>query len=246
MQKRIPKEVFLRMRRRHRGYRVLLLVQVGFLMLLPVADRHPWMISLMLIVLSIVIVSEVSRFSPLKSRRQSFYLLGGIAIGMEILWHLLLQWRPLLGIALTVPHVIVWTAFLVLALTRMVLTLMRERYVTSAVVLGAAAGYLLIGVAGGVLLGALWVLHPSSIELIRHPLASSAQDKLELLGLSSLNVAPTLMSSAFNLLTTVGTPLVNLRDLSSQVVTTFITVTGQLYVAILIGLVLGRFHKIHR
>jgi hypothetical protein len=45
------------------------------------------------------------------------------------------------------------------------------------------------------------------------------------------------------MLTTVGTPVVNPTDVLGQVAVTIITVSGQLYVAILIALILGRYHK---
>jgi hypothetical protein len=52
-----------------------------------------------------------------------------------------------------------------------------------------------------------------------------------------------LMAASFNLLTTVGSGVMNSGDVTSQVVVTAITVSGQLYVAILIALILGRFHQ---
>jgi len=58
-----------------------------------------------------------------------------------------------------------------------------------------------------------------------------------------LRFAPVLMAASFNLLTTVGSGVMNSGDVTSQVVVTAITVSGQLYVAILIALILGRFHQ---
>jgi hypothetical protein len=51
------------------------------------------------------------------------------------------------------------------------------------------------------------------------------------------------MAAAMNLLTTAGTALLNPRNVTAQVISSAITVAGQLYVAILIALILGRFHR---
>ena len=75
-----------------------------------------------------------------------------------------------------------------------------------------------------------------------HELQYPLGDQLPALG-STLDVAPTLMAGSMNLLTTAGTSLLDPRNVTAQVVSSAITVTGQLYVAILIALILGRFHR---
>ena len=45
------------------------------------------------------------------------------------------------------------------------------------------------------------------------------------------------------MLTTVGTTVLKTCNVAGQVVTTVITILGQLYVAILIALILGRYHR---
>ena len=110
--------------------------------------------------------------------------------------------------------------------------------VTVAVVLGAASGYLLIGLAGGLLLTALWAVQPAAFNLaaLPHGLAGNSID---------LAVSPALIAASFTLLTTVGTNVLNTSNVAGQVVTIVITVLGQLYVAILIALIRGRFHRRH-
>ena len=56
-------------------------------------------------------------------------------------------------------------------------------------------------------------------------------------------VAPALMAASFSLLTTVGTEVLRSSDVTVQVLANLITISGQLYVAILIGLILGRLHR---
>lgn len=58
-----------------------------------------------------------------------------------------------------------------------------------------------------------------------------------------MEVAPALMAGADGLLTTVGTDVLNPADVSAQVLASLITIAGQLYVATLIALILGRVHR---
>jgi hypothetical protein len=101
--------------------------------------------------------------------------------------------------------------------------------------MGAASGYLLIGMAGGLLLTALWVLDPAAFDLTALPAVGSTA------ALPNVSVAPALMAASFTMLTTIGTTVLKTSHVGGQVVTTVITVVGQLYVAILIALILGRF-----
>ena len=142
-----------RIRQRHRGYRITLLVQVGILLLLPLTQRLPGLLSLLLCLLAAVLLVFTSRFSPLRSSKRLIFGLGGLAISMEILWHGALILTPSLGRWLTFPHVLIWLLFLLTAVVRKVLTLTREPIVTTSVVLGAASGYFTLGIAGGILLG---------------------------------------------------------------------------------------------
>ena len=225
-----------RIRHRHRGYQITLATEVLLLLLLPLAQGHPWVLSLMLVVLALVLIVFVSRYSPLRQTRPLIYGLGALAIGLEILWHGALIHSPVLGRMLTVPHVFVWLVFLSVGVFRKVKTLVREPYVTVSVVLGAASGYLLIGLAGGLLLTALWAVQPSAFVLasLPHVQAGNSID---------LAVAPALMAASFTMLTTVGTTILKTSNVAGQVVTTVITLLGQLYVALFIALILGRYHR---
>ena len=206
------------------------------LLLLPLAQGHPWLLSVMLVLLALVLIVFVSRYSPLRQTRPLIYGLGALAIGLEILWQGALIHAPHLGRMLTVPHVLVWLVFLSVGVFRKVKTLVREPYVTVSVVLGAASGYLLIGMAGGLLLTALWADQPSAFVLASLPHVQAGHS-------IDLAVAPALMAASFTMLTTVGTTILKTSNVAGQVVTTVITILGQLYVAILIALILGRYHR---
>jgi len=237
---RLTHEGLQRLRHRHLGYRLTLGVELLLLALLPLAQRVPWLLSVLLSVLAIVLISTVTRYSPLRSSRPLIYGLGGLAVALELIWHLALRWAPPLGRWLTVAHVAVWVVFLLVAVVRKVKTLIREPFVTVSVVLGAASGYFLVGIAGGALLTALWVLHPGGFNpTALPPLLLGSGGTAD----STVAMAPALMVAAYGLLTTVGTNILAPGDVSAQVVANAITIAGQLYVAILIALVLGRVHQ---
>jgi hypothetical protein len=226
-----------RLRKRHRGYQLTLTAEVLLVLALPLAELWPGLLSLLLVGMAVVLIVFLSRYSLLRRSRLVVYLFGGLAIAMELLWHLLRQLDPSWGVALTVPHVVVWVVFLTLVLLRKVKGLVREPFVTVSVVMGAASGYLLIGIAGGLLFTALWVFQPQAFNLTDLPAAGSGAAP------DLLKTAPALMAGAMNLLTTAGTALLNPRNVTAQVISSAITVAGQLYVAILIALILGRFHQ---
>ena len=105
-----------------------LLFVMALLLLLPVAQSQIWLLSVLLILLALVLMVFVSRYSPLRKTRPLIYGLGGLAIALELIWHLSLNLWPAVGRALTIPHVIVWLVFLSLAVLRKVKTLTREPF----------------------------------------------------------------------------------------------------------------------
>jgi len=233
---RLTREGLRRIRHRHFGYRITLVVEMLLLFLLPAAQQVSWLLSGMLCLLAAVLVGFISRYSVLRRSRPLIYSLGGLAIVLELLWHAGLVWAPPLGRLLTFPHVVVWVVFLLVAVFRKVWTLIREPFVTVSVVLGAASGYFTLGIAGGALLTSLWVLQPDAFVTTSLPMATAGHDL-------SVAVAPALMAASFGLLTTVGTEVLSPASVSAQVLANGITIAGQLYVAILIALILGRVHR---
>jgi hypothetical protein len=233
---RLTRQSLQRIRHRHFGYRITLLTQVALLLLLPVSQRQPWVLSLMLCLLALVLMVFLSRYSVLQRTRPLVYALGGLALGLELLWHVALVRSPAMAAGLTFPHVLVWVLFLLLSTVRKVRTLIREPFVTVSVVLGAASGYFTLGIAGGLLLTALWVLDPAGFQLAALPPVAAGHSPV-------LTAGPALMAASFGLLTTVGTAVLSPASVTAQVMATVITVAGQLYVAILIALILSRVHR---
>jgi hypothetical protein len=233
---RLTREQLRRIRSRHLGYRITLVYELAMVLMLPLAQAHPPLLSLLLIVEALVFMVFVSRFSSLKTTRPLMYTLGVLAIVMELIWHAAMVMNPVLARQLTLPHVVIWVMFLLLVVVRKVKSLIREPFVTMSVVMGAAAGYLTVGIAGGVLLTALWVLQPGAFLASALPTVAGA-------GVSSVAIAPALMAASFGLLTTAGTSVLAPNNINAQVIANVITISGQLYVAILIALILGRVQK---
>ncbi|MEB3276681.1 MAG: hypothetical protein VKM92_06915 [Cyanobacteriota bacterium] len=226
-----------RIRRRHAGYRYLLALELLILALQPVCRLWPPLNSLLAMALAGLILSTLTRFSMLRATRRRAMVLGVVAITLELAWLA----QGLLGLHsplwFTVLHLVVWLVYLGMTILRMVKSLIQEPYVTFSVVMGAASGYLLIGYSGGLLLFSLWLLNPGSLGLLLAvPGASSDVTQL-------LASGPSMFLGAFGYLTTAGTNLIQARSLVAEAATTLITVTGQLYVAILIALVLARYHR---
>lgn len=232
----ISRDELKRIRSRHLGYRITLIYELLLLLLLPLAQLFTPLLSLLLIGLAVVSMVFVNRFSGLRRSAPMMVALGCTAIGLEVVWRAALVINPAVGKLITLPHVTVWLLFLVALVVRGVKALIREPFVTMSVLLGAASGYLTLGIAGGVMLTSLWVLEPSAF-------LASALPPLTGNSVPNGAAASALMSASFDLLTSAGTQVLNPRNVIVQVMGNLITISGQLYIAILIGMILGRFQR---
>ena len=172
----------------------------------------------------------------MRARKRLFYGLGIAAIASELLWLLSLATWPGLGQHLSVVHLLIWTVFIGVFLLRKVRALMLEPYVTQAVVMGAASGYLLIGYLGAFLLHSLLLVHPEAFAFSHlMPGLDPAADPLR--------AFPAMVVASFGALTTTGSDLGRPGQVLASTGCLAITIVGQLYVAVLIALILGRFHR---
>ena len=220
-----------KIRRRHKAYRNLLLLELVIIWLIPLSQRFPLIIDLSAIALELFFLNLVVHLSALRSGRRLVFALGGCSLLVELVWivsrhagDVVALPAPLLG-SLALLRFVLFVLFFGLLLVRLVRSLIREPFVTTSVLMGAAAGYVLIGLLGGVLLNTLYLLHPVAFG-----------------GLPSPPDAMLTMAS-LELLTTVGSDALVSSNLAAQAAAFTITLTGQMYVAILIALVLGRFHR---
>lgn len=153
-----------------------------------------------------------------------------VCLAMEVLWQSALTFNPGLAVQLCVPHLVVWLALLLVLLWSLVNALAEEPVFSGPVLMGAAAGYLLVGFAGGIVLNSLLVFEPGGFVL--QQTGSSLAD--------GISHAPKVLGAAFGCLTTLGSPLLRLDHLSVLTVSVAIAIMGQLYIAILIAAVLGK------
>lgn len=233
---KISRDQLKRIRLRHRGYRIALIYELLFLLLLPVAQLFTPLLSLLLMGLALVCMVFVNRFSGMRQSAPMMVGLGCTAIGLEVIWRTALVMNPAVGRLITLPHVVVWLLFLCAVVVRGIKALMRESFVTMSVLLGAASCYLTLGIAGGVMLTSVWVLQPSAFVADALPTLSGNS-------VPNAAIASALMTASFGLLTSAGTAVINTKNVTVEVLATLITISGQLYLAILIGLILGRVQR---
>ena len=222
-----------RIRQRHLGYRYVLALMVVLLLAQPLAHALPLLNCGLVILLATFLMVGLTRVSPLLNSRIPAYCLGCLAIALEIPYALMIKQNISPSFAFTFAHVLAWIAFFGLYLFRMVRALVREPYVTTSVVMGATSGYLLIGFSGGIVLDALMYLKSDSFAPLKDVYSSSDGVILRL---------PQMILGSFGYLTSVGNASLVPVSLEAQVICTLITIVGQLYIAIMIGLMLGRFH----
>ena len=240
------------LQQRHAFYRGLLAVEVLALVGLRGLEQAPRLVSLVYLVIASVAVLLDSPLLPqnrlersvgesiplqLKLRLQKALLrrqLVGfawiLALLIEGIWQTALVFDPALAIQLSVVHLLVWLLLMLQLLWNLINALAEEPLFNGNLLMGAAAGYLLVGFTGGIVLNSLLVLDPAAFNLQDHGHALP----------DGIGHAPAMLGAAFASLTTVGSPVLKNGNLTSLTASVGITIVGQLYVAILIAGVLGK------
>ena len=246
------------LQQRHNYYRALLIVEVLALIGLRPLQQAPQLVSLVYLLIGGVGVLMDSPLLPqnrltphlrnavipqkmhhhlqnaMKRRR---WLEKGwlIAAAVELLWQISLLWAPAVAVQLSVLHIGTWLALMLYVLWALMTALAEEPLFNGALLMGAAAGYLLIGFTGGIVLNSLLVVDPSAFHL-----PPTGHDHLPI----GIAHAPQMLGAAFGSLTTLGSAALNEQSLTSVSASVGITIVGQLYVAILIAGVLGKPRQI--
>ncbi len=246
------------LRQRHNYYRSLLVVQVVALLCLRPLQEAPQLVSLVYLLIGGVGVLVDSPLLPQnrltphlrntvvpqkvhhdlqRAIRRRLWLEKGwlIAAGLELIWQASLLLAPALAVHLSALHMAVWLALMLLILWLLMTALAEEPVFNGALLMGAAAGYLLIGFTGGIVLNSLLVLDPAAFNL-----SATAHSNLP----AAIAHAPQMLGAAFGSLTTLGSSVLNEQSLTSVSASAGITIVGQLYVAILIAGVLGKPRQI--
>jgi voltage-gated potassium channel len=240
------------LQQRHASYRGLLAVEVLALVGLRGLEQAPRLVSLVYLVIAGVAVLLDSPLLPqnrlersvgesiplqLKRRLQRALLrrqLVGfawiLALLIELIWQTALVFEPALATQLSVVHLVIWLVLMLQLLWNLINALAEEPLFNGDLLMGAAAGYLLVGFTGGIVLNSLLVLDPAAFNLQDH--GHALPDRI--------GHAPAMLGAAFASLTTIGSPVLKNGNLTSLTASVGITIVGQLYVAILIAGVLGK------
>jgi hypothetical protein len=170
------------------------------------------------------------RFEKVLVRRKQVVIFWTLALAMELIWQAALVLNPTLAVQLSVIHLVIWLSLMLILLWGLINDLAEEPVFNGDLLIGAAAGYLLVGFTGGIVLNSLLVLDPAAFTLPAHGHALP----------DGIGHAPAMLGAAFASLTTIGSPVLKSGSLTSLTASVGITIVGQLYVAILIAGVLGK------
>jgi hypothetical protein len=231
-------------RRRHRFYRRLLLVCLLLLGTFVLPGRSSLLIFpgylLLMAMLCLELGGALDGGEPRWADR--FYpVLGLAAILSQLYWLLVPHHVRFTGVVLA----IVFALFFLWTLHRLVGVLALEEHISRRVVGGALAGYLLLGICGGLLLCVIESLQPGSFRS-----ALGGSDPLMRGGGLQVLSPLTLIWErdflrfnyfAFVSLTTVGYgDIIPVKPLA-QMVSLMLSIVGPLYIAVVMGVLISRF-----
>jgi hypothetical protein len=222
--------------RRHRGYLQLLavcLLQMG-LFTLPTPWSRLASIGYLLLGLLMIRVLGYPEGDPSLGGlpRRLFRGVGLAALGVSLLWYL----TPVELRRTGLPVIGLWGLFSLWSSIRLVRCLALERNVTGSVLRGALAGYLMLGLAGGLLCVALETLAPGSFTGVA--LAEAGEPTSA--PVWQLNFIR-LQYYAFITLTTTGYGDVTAATAQAQMLSVALAVGGTFYPAAVLGLLIGRY-----
>lgn len=228
-------------RRRHRFYRVLLLLMVLLMLGFALPGRWGNLTFLGYLALTLLLCVEVgaaNEFRPHPLDR--FYRpMGCTVILAQLLWLVTPRALKLSG----VPLFLLFTLFIGWSVVRLIHCLSMERRVTQKVVAGALAGYLLLGISGGLVFGVLETIDPGSFLLTQHqdltkalPALSSEPGKTQVWDVSFMH----LNYFAFVSLTTVGYGDIVPSKPAAQMASISLSIIGPLYIAVVMGVLISR------
>lgn len=232
---------------RHRFYRHLFLFAVGVMVLIAL----PYPIRRLSVVcsLALILVLTLELGKPIQPRRRQvrwsdnlYFLIGLVGFAFQVTW----LFTPAVTGRLTsgVPVMVLLTIFSFWSLKRLLICLSRETVINGQVLTGAVAGYLLLGINGGLFFAVLETVAPGSFINAAHDQQTMA---IGLFPLDSNHLAAwTLDLSriyyfAFVSLTTVGFGDIVAATPPAQMATVALSVSGPLYLAVVMGLLISRY-----
>ncbi|NDC14564.1 MAG: two pore domain potassium channel family protein [Synechococcaceae bacterium WB9_2_170] len=233
------------MRQRHRFYRHLFLLSVGVMVLiaLPYPIRRLSVVcsGLLILLLTLALGEPLQPGQHKRRWPDSLYrLIGLAAFGFQVVWLLSPfsgQWSS------GVPVMGLLTLFVFWSLRRLLICLGRETVISGQVIMGAVAGYLLLGITGGLLFSVLETVAPGSF-------INAARDH-QSLAIAVLPQHPDQLATwtfdlsriyyfAFVSLTTVGFGDIVPATPPAQMASVALSISGPIYLAVVMGLLISR------
>jgi hypothetical protein len=234
------------LQRRHRFYGHLLLLSLGVMVLLAFPYPVRRLSVLCSEVLILMLTFELGR--PLRPRQHkrhwydnAYRLIGLAAFGFQLLWLLSpVSWRFTSG----VPVLALIAMFVFWSLKRLLYCLSCEKVINAKVISGAVAGYLQLGITGGLFFSVLETVAPGSF-------VNTARD-YQGLALQVFSQNPSGFPSwmldvsriyyfAFVSLTTVGYGDIVPTTPTAQMASVALSISGPLYLALVMGLLISRY-----
>jgi voltage-gated potassium channel len=230
-------------RRRHRFYRRLLLLCLLVMLSLAFPQTLRLAGSMGYFLITALTTVELSGFLAGRVGRswsdRLFLTLGGANLVAQLHWLLTTREQRLSG----VPLLLLTTLFIGWSLIRLVRALGREPRATRAVVSGAVAGYLLLGLSGGLVMSVLETIQPDSFQvntadgqaaIVVSPGGAASTSVWEL-DFARINYF------AFISLTTTGYGDIIPVKPPARMASVVLGIAGPLYIAVILGVLINRF-----
>ena len=221
------------MARRQKGSHLRLLLLFPLLVLVGFAfPGLIWTTHLGYSLIALLLTQVMVRDSQAPQWSDRFYRgLGLFAVLTMWLWLLI----PLELIYSGVPLALSWSLLVGWSVIRLVKRFAEEPKVTESLLMGATAGYLHIGLTAGLVMSALETIQPGSFEPLT--VADAADSSV----LAAAHAFSAINYHAFVCLTTVGFGDINPMLPLSRMVSVITSITGPLYLAAVMGVLIGRF-----
>ena len=221
------------MARRQKGSHLRLLLLFTLLVLVGFAfPQLIWTTHLGYSLIALLLTQVMVRDSQAPQWSDRLYRgLGLLAVLTMWLWLL----TPLELIHSGVPLALSWSLLVGWSVIRLVKRFAEEPKVTESLLMGATAGYLHIGLTAGLVMSALETIQPGSFEPLT--VADAADSSV----LAAAHAFSAINYHAFVCLTTVGFGDINPMLPLSRMVSVVTSITGPLYLAAVMGVLIGRF-----
>ena len=226
-----------RSKRRHRDKIYELLLSLCLMVLVSFAfPRLSWIGLLGYALIALLLTQLVMiRKETLTLQDRLYQLLGLGSLVALLIW----QITPIRWVVSGVPLVLTWSVLVGWSLIRLVERLSQERRVTSWLLMGAAAGYLLLGLTAGLVMSAVETIQPGSFAPLNMLQESASGANATVL--MKLNDFSQINYFAFICLTTVGLGDIQPVLPASRILAVITGIIGPLYLAVVMGVLIGRY-----